>query len=96
MGLWPGNDPGKNGSWRVVGNAGTIAGHAIPVGYDTVFVMGRPTPKVGAGDHTPLPAYLAVRLLPLNAVLHRHNDFLLTYMYISEVGDLQSNIWPDP
>ena len=80
--LWSGNNPATNGSWRVIGNAGAIAGHSIPVGYDTVFVMQRPNPKVGAGENNALPAYLQVSLLQVATFQEVSLSILISFNWL--------------
>ncbi|KAK9861867.1 hypothetical protein WJX84_011613, partial [Apatococcus fuscideae] len=58
-----GNNPAVNGSFKVVGNTGAIAAHAIPFANDLVLFLIRPNARIDfGGETTALPdqAYLLV------------------------------------
>lgn len=48
------------GSWRVVGNSGCIAVHALPFTNELLLLMARPNNEEG-GQDTALTNYLTVR-----------------------------------
>lgn len=58
-----GNDPTVNGTFKVVGNTGAIAAHAVPFANDLVLFLIRPNSRIAfGGDTSSLPdqAYLLV------------------------------------
>lgn len=58
-----GNNPAVNGTFKVVGNTGAIAAHAIPFANDLVLFLIRPNSRIAfGGDTSALPdkAYLLV------------------------------------
>ena len=52
-----------DGSWKVVGNAGALAVHAVPFSNDLVLFMQRPNNLNGSGDDP----YLIVRSISSEA-----------------------------
>ncbi|KAL0036357.1 hypothetical protein WJX77_003871 [Trebouxia sp. C0004] len=58
-----GNNPAVNGSFKIVGNTGAIAGHSIPFSNDLVLFLIRPNPRLDFGGPTtdiPTENYLLV------------------------------------
>ena len=54
--MFTGNNPAVNGSFRVVGNTGAIAAHAVPFANDLVLFLIRPNARIDfGGDTTALP-----------------------------------------
>ena len=47
-----GNDPAKNGTFKVAGNTGAIAAHLIPFANDLVLELIRPNPRLAFGGDT--------------------------------------------
>ncbi len=59
-----GSNPAVNGSYKVVGNTGAIAAHAVPFANDLVLFLIRPNARIDFGGETtalPNEAYLLGR-----------------------------------
>ena len=52
-----------DGSWKVIGNAGALAVHAIPFTNELILFMSRPNNKNGSGDDPYLTVSHAVSVM---------------------------------